>query len=120
MIDIHGTQRFHGHMCPGLAIGIRMAEIALREIGPHSTDEEVVAIVETDMCGVDAIQYLTGCKHSRSSTYWRRPCSRCGPSSRIFGEGAHSELTGVRRVWRDDDGDAHAAVSRTGVVHSVL
>lgn len=40
---------FHGHMCPGLAIGVRAAELALTEIGPHSTDEEVVAVVETDM-----------------------------------------------------------------------
>lgn len=40
---------FHGHMCPGLAMGIRAAEIALQEIGPHAKDEEVVAIVETDM-----------------------------------------------------------------------
>jgi formylmethanofuran dehydrogenase subunit E len=41
--------RFHGHMCPGLAIGIRAAEIALEQIGPHAQDEEVVAVVETDM-----------------------------------------------------------------------
>ena len=40
---------FHGHMCPGLAIGIRAAELALNEIGPHAKDEEVVAVVETDM-----------------------------------------------------------------------
>ncbi len=40
---------FHGHMCPGLAIGVRAAELALGEIGPHSSDEEVVAVVETDM-----------------------------------------------------------------------
>lgn len=40
---------FHGHMCPGLAMGIRAAELALEEIGPHAQDEEVVAIVETDM-----------------------------------------------------------------------
>jgi len=46
---IESVRKFHGHMCPGLAIGIRAAQIALREIGPHSTDEEVVAIVETDM-----------------------------------------------------------------------
>ena len=52
---------FHGHECPGLAIGIRAAEVALREIGPHAADEETVAVVETDMCGVDAIQFLTGC-----------------------------------------------------------
>ncbi|MBA2280768.1 MAG: formylmethanofuran dehydrogenase [Acidimicrobiia bacterium] len=52
---------FHGHLCPGLAMGIRAAEVALEQIGPHSVDEEVVAIVETDMCGVDGIQFLTGC-----------------------------------------------------------
>lgn len=46
---------FHGHMCPGLAVGIRTAPAALREIGPHAADEEVVCAVETDMCAVDAI-----------------------------------------------------------------
>ena len=71
MIDIQGTQRFHGHMCPGLAVGIRAAEIALREIGPHSADEEVVAIVETDMCGVDAVQYLTGCTFGKGNLIHR-------------------------------------------------
>lgn len=51
--------RFHGHSCPGLAIGIRAAELALRELdNPESP--EIVAIAETDMCGVDAIQFLTG------------------------------------------------------------
>lgn len=66
-LDIAGTKRFHGHTCPGVAIGIRAAEIALREIGPHSADEEIVAIVETDMCGVDAIQYLTGCTFGKGN-----------------------------------------------------
>jgi formylmethanofuran dehydrogenase subunit E len=52
---------FHGHLCPGVTMGVRAAEIALREIGPHAADEEVVAVVETNNCAVDAIQYLTGC-----------------------------------------------------------
>lgn len=59
--------RFHGHMCPGLAMGIRAAEVALREVGSHSSDEEVVALTETDMCGVDAIQYLTGCTFGKGN-----------------------------------------------------
>ena len=59
--------RFHGHMCACLALGIRAAEAALREIGPHSTDEEVVALVETNMCAVDAIQYLTGCTFGKGN-----------------------------------------------------
>jgi len=64
---IRQTRAFHGHMCPGLAMGIRAAEVALREIGPHSQDEEVVAVVETDMCGVDAIQFLIGCTFGKGN-----------------------------------------------------
>ncbi len=63
--------QFHGHMCPGLALGVRAAEVALAEIGPHSQDEEVVAIVETDMCGVDAVQFLTGCTFGKGNLQHR-------------------------------------------------
>lgn len=68
---IQKIQEFHGHMCPGLAIGIRAAEVALEEIGKHATDEEVVAVVETDMCAVDAIQYLTGCTFGKGNLMHR-------------------------------------------------
>ena len=63
---IKKTTDFHGHWCPGLAIGIRAAELALGEIGKAS-DEEIVAVVETDMCAVDAIQYLTGCTFGKGN-----------------------------------------------------
>ncbi len=63
--------RFHGHMCPGLAMGVQAAQIALREIGPHAKDEEVVAVVETDMCAVDAIQLLTGCTFGKGNLIHR-------------------------------------------------
>ncbi len=69
MEELDGVIRFHGHFCPGVSIGIRAAQIALREIGPHSQDEEVVAIVETDMCAVDAIQYLTGCTFGKGNLF---------------------------------------------------
>ncbi|MDP8976711.1 MAG: FmdE family protein [Actinomycetota bacterium] len=62
---------FHGHMCPGLALGIRAAEVALERIGHHSADEEVVAIVETDMCGVDAVQFMTGCTFGKGNLLHR-------------------------------------------------
>lgn len=68
---IQEIQEFHGHMCPGLAIGIRAAEIALDQVGKHATDEEVVAVVETDMCAVDAIQYLTGCTFGKGNLLHR-------------------------------------------------
>lgn len=51
---------FHGHWCPGLAIGIRAAETALQTFQTDGNGS-LVAVVETDMCGVDAIQFLTSC-----------------------------------------------------------
>jgi formylmethanofuran dehydrogenase subunit E len=54
--------RFHGHRCPGLALGYRASGIAMNELGvTRSEDEELVCIAENDACGIDAIQYLTGC-----------------------------------------------------------
>ena len=58
---------FHGHLCPGLMTGVRVAELVLRELGPRSSDEELVAVVETDNCAVDAIQYLLGCTFGKGN-----------------------------------------------------
>jgi formylmethanofuran dehydrogenase subunit E len=53
---------FHGHSCPGLALGYRAAEYALQRLrADRSEDEDLVAIVENDACGVDAIQLVAGC-----------------------------------------------------------
>lgn len=64
--EIEKTKEFHGHWCPGLAIGIRVADFALNEIGKAS-DEEIVSVVETDSCAVDAIQFLTGCTYGKGN-----------------------------------------------------
>jgi formylmethanofuran dehydrogenase subunit E len=63
---IEKTITFHGHSCPGLAIGIRAAELALQKLAQVGK-EDLVAVVETDMCGVDAIQFLTGCTFGKGN-----------------------------------------------------
>ena len=63
---IEKTIAFHGHSCPGLVIGIRAAELALQKFA-HVEKEDLVAVVETDMCGVDAIQFLTGCTFGKGN-----------------------------------------------------
>jgi len=63
---IERTISFHGHSCPGLAIGMRAAELALHELGARE-ETELVAVVETDMCGIDAIQFLTGCTYGKGN-----------------------------------------------------
>lgn len=53
---------FHGHSCPGLALGYRAAAYAMDALrAGRSDDEELVCIVENDACGVDAVQVVAGC-----------------------------------------------------------
>ena len=53
---------FHGHECPGLAIGFKACEAAMQKMGiGTSDDEEIVCITENDACGVDAVQALLSC-----------------------------------------------------------
>ena len=65
--QIENSIAFHGHWCPGLAYGIRAAEWVLIKLCEKSKDEELVAVVETDMCAVDAIQFLTGCMFGKGN-----------------------------------------------------
>lgn len=51
---------FHGHTCPGVAVGVLAAKFILEHGNDFSTDEELVAVVENDNCSVDAIQALLG------------------------------------------------------------
>jgi formylmethanofuran dehydrogenase subunit E len=51
---------FHGHICPGVALGTIVAKYALERNFEHSPDEQLVAVVENDNCSVDALQALLG------------------------------------------------------------
>ncbi len=62
---------FHGHLCPGLAIGFRVARAALDELGQRAEDEELVAVVENDSCAVDAVQVMTGCTFGKGNLIYR-------------------------------------------------
>ena len=50
---------FHGHTCPGVAIGFRIAQIAQRELGIRpAPDAELLVRAETHSCALDAFQIL--------------------------------------------------------------
>ncbi|MCD4674662.1 MAG: TraR/DksA C4-type zinc finger protein [Desulfobacula sp.] len=63
---IEKTIEFHGHSCPGLAIGIRVSELAMEKLDIQNA-KAPVCVAETDMCGVDAIQFLTGCSYGKGN-----------------------------------------------------
>ena len=71
-MDYSEIIRFHGHECPGLAIGYRMASAGMEELNSlRAADEEIVAIVENDACGVDSLQCVTGCTFGKGNLVFR-------------------------------------------------
>ncbi|AKL94300.1 formylmethanofuran dehydrogenase subunit E [Clostridium aceticum] len=63
---------FHGHECPGLAIGYKASEAAKEKLGiDFSRDEDLVCVTENDACGVDAIQFLLGCSFGKGNLIYR-------------------------------------------------
>ena len=70
--DFKKCAEFHGHICPGLSIGYKAAKTAMEKLAKiRATDEEIVAIVETDACSADAVQVLTGCTFGKGNFIYR-------------------------------------------------
>lgn len=68
--DFQKCVDFHGHLCPGLAIGYRAAKAGLDWLDANrSIDEEIVAVAENDACGCDAVQVLTGCTFGKGNFF---------------------------------------------------
>lgn len=66
------ARAFHGHECPGLAIGVRVCEAAMERMGlGPAVDEELVCIAENDACGVDAVQALLGCTLGKGNLIYK-------------------------------------------------
>jgi formylmethanofuran dehydrogenase subunit E len=62
----------HGHLCPGQAVGVRMAILGCKLIGldePKRLDQikKLIVYVEMDRCTADAVAHVTGVKLGRRS-----------------------------------------------------
>ena len=124
-MDFDDAVGFHGHACPGLAIGYRVANLALKEMGVRARDEELVAIVENNSCAVDAIQLICGCTFGKGNlifkdfgkqvyTFIRRPNPEAVRIALKWEPTADDPETAA--MWqRYSEGDRSAAV--TNAVH---
>ncbi len=66
--DFKSCVEFHGHACPGLAMGYVAAKTGMAWLNERrAADEEIVAVVETDACGCDAVQVITGCTFGKGN-----------------------------------------------------
>jgi formylmethanofuran dehydrogenase subunit E len=63
---------YHGHLCPGQVVGVRMAILGCRLIGlnnPKSREQikKLIVYVEMDRCTADAVAHVTGVRLGRRS-----------------------------------------------------
>ena len=64
--------QLHGHFCPGLAMGVIAATFAMQQIKFDSDGmEDLLAIVETNNCFSDGVQFVTGCSFGNNSLIYR-------------------------------------------------
>jgi formylmethanofuran dehydrogenase subunit E len=70
--DLEAAQAFHGHLCHGMVMGVRMARYGCRQLGiddPHS-HRDLVVYVEMDRCASDAVSVATGVTLGRRRLRW--------------------------------------------------
>ena len=112
---------FHGHACPGLAIGFKAVEAVIRELGyGRDTDEEMIAVVENDSCSIDAVQSVLGCTAGKGNlifrnngkqvfTIGRRQDDRAARVSLKYGvmtgSGEESKEERIKRILESDVSD---------------
>ena len=86
---------FHGHYCPGILVGWRAAKLAMGLLDmTRDVDEDMVAVVENDACGVDAIQFVLGCTFGKGNLHFR------DYGKHVFTVFRRSDGRGVRLVLR--------------------
>lgn len=70
--DLQEAVAYHGHLCSGQILGVRMARMALGLLGIDEPKKSraLVVYVECDRCLTDAIGTVTGCKLGKRSLKW--------------------------------------------------
>ena len=61
--------KLHGHLAPGIALGLRMSEITMERLGVERGNKRLVGISETARCLADAMQAATGCTMGHGNAF---------------------------------------------------
>ena len=109
-MEFSDVAAFHGHVCPGLAMGYRVVTLAVERLGfSRAGDEELVAVVENNSCAVDAIQAVAGCTFGKGNlifldhgkqvyTFFRRATGETLRVAVVWQPPPEDEA--VREAWR--------------------
>jgi formylmethanofuran dehydrogenase subunit E len=64
-INLSNIEKYHGHLCGGVAIGYRACQEAIKELWPDGTLKrgDVLVISGSDTCPLDVLQFVTGTRY---------------------------------------------------------
>ncbi|WP_455541856.1 FmdE family protein [Intestinibacter sp.] len=65
------TTKYHGHKCPGIAMGFKICEAAIKNMDIKPLEDEVVCISENNTCPADAVRFILGCNEDNGRLYYR-------------------------------------------------
>ena len=70
--DVALAQAYHGHLCSGQCIGVKMGRYGMELIGvdPQVNPKDIMVFVECNRCPADAIGVVTGCKIGKRTYYF--------------------------------------------------
>lgn len=70
--DLQRAEAFHGHLCSGIILGVRIARAGLTYLGIEepSQNRDFIVYVEADRCLTDAVQSVTGCSLGKRRLKW--------------------------------------------------
>ncbi len=70
--DLERAVSYHGHLCSGQIIGVRMARLALDILGIEQpeTYRDLIVYIESDRCIADAIGTVSCCKMGKRRLKW--------------------------------------------------
>lgn len=70
--DLKKAREFHGHICGGIILGVRIARAGLNYLGIEepAKSKNFIVFVEADRCISDAVQAVTGCSLGKRNLKW--------------------------------------------------
>jgi len=70
-MELEKGAAFHGHLCPMFALGMRMGELALKELGrEREGGVKLSCVVEFRNCFSDGIQYVCGATFGKGNLHY--------------------------------------------------
>ena len=66
-----GAAQMHGHFCAGLAMGVMASAYAMQQLVISGETNDLFAIVETNNCFADGVQWVTGCSFGNKKLIYK-------------------------------------------------